>query len=178
MKRLAVLLGAIAMTVAGPAAAVSMETSASAVVGQVGKTNGREWRVLFSSHDRERCVGLQVSFSSAEVCGGEPDLVWRRVLGNGVDTAPPAALEVDLTSTAVHKLRLVIGHPGERGSFTTRRTLRTRRLSEAQARKAGIRRDFRFAVIASKTRNQCVKRVVAIAGDGGVLMRADVPCEY
>src|SRR5215217_3571508 len=88
-KRAAILL-AFAAIAASPTAASSIGPFGRAVVGQSGQTHGRHWRVLFSSHGQERCFALKLSYSAAQVCGTEPDLVWRRVIGNGIGTSPSA----------------------------------------------------------------------------------------
>lgn len=102
---------------------------------------------------------------------------WRRIVGSGPLEPPPASIELDVTSLAVRRLKLVLGHPVDRIP-DTRRTVWTRRLSAAKAREAGIRRDFRFAVYGSRTETQCVRRVVALSGDGRVLMRSNERCEF
>jgi hypothetical protein len=151
------------------------------VVIAKGRLSGQSWRVLVGAgkHDK-RCYELELGgkgYSAVYVCESQsqPVKVWRRVIGIANNSA---AVELDVTALPVRRLKLRLGHPGRHDRRPTWRSLKTRRLGKAQAGSAGIARNFRFAVIATRGPNLCVERVFAFDLTGELLKRLAVPCEF
>jgi hypothetical protein len=144
-----------------------------------GHLGDLSWQVGVESRKGRRCylIGtLRTEFDGgSEVCsegGIEGD--WQRVTGDAGDDSD-AAIELDLTSTRVHTLRLITHRLGS-GRGTRRRTFHPRMLTPAQSAVSGMPRDFRFVVIVEPT-EFCVEGVEARDFAGRVLEHERIPCE-
>ena len=73
-------------------------------------------------------------------------------------------------------MRLKIGYPrSNRPSEWIH--VNNQRMTRREARKAGVKRDFRFAVLHSRG-NLCVKEFVLFNKDGDRIDKQRVPCEF
>ena len=92
------------------------------------------------------------------------------------DLNDSATVELDVTRNRVRSMRLRIGHPkSDRSSEWIR--VRNRRITRRQAHKAGVSRNFRFAVLHSRG-SLCVKEFVLFNRDGDRIDKQRVPCEF
>jgi hypothetical protein len=174
---LAVLLAASA--VIGLWVAIAQAASSDAVVAS-GRVNGHLWNLKVSrGAEDKRCFELGLSgktYSRVASCPAINDekARWRRVVGLAGSSE---ALELDLTTLPVRRLRLRLEFPGSR--LRSRwETFFPQRLTASQARRAGVDRGFRFTVVAVPSANVCVERVVALNKVDKALERRSVPCEF
>jgi hypothetical protein len=155
-----------------------------------GKFAGRTWSLGVAGGHGRHCYSLglgrtgQVGGSGdVETCGPAslPKEDWRRVTGAS-DENDSASVELNVTSTRVRRLNLLLGHPGplEPGSHSrppTWHSFPTRIITPAEAAEAHLERDFRFAVLTGRG-NLCVEGVRAFDSKGQLVEKLSVPCEY
>jgi hypothetical protein len=163
-------------------AAVAMgELSPTYVKVAIGKVAGHTWSLGVGASHGQRCYKLSLSsrfYGETTTCGesiGAPSQLWRRLTGASDESA---SVELDVTSTRVWRLRLLLGHPGRQSRAPTWQTMPTRTISSAQAASAHLERNFRFAVLTGRGPNLCVEKVRAFDREGNLLERLSVPCEY
>jgi hypothetical protein len=179
--------GLIILAVAGVAAAAvaTGSVAADASNGQQvtvahGKFAHRTWSLGVQGSHHQRCYALTLE-GRQESGGGatcDPDRrppLWSRVVGVS-DLNDTATVELNVTRNRVRSMRLRIGHPkSDRPSEWIH--VDNERMSRREARKAGVKRDFRFAVLHSRG-NLCVKGFVLFDKDGDRISKQRVPCEF
>lgn len=173
---------------AGAIAASALAVGAFAGDGSVGqevrvaqgKFAGRYWSLKVQGRHHRRCYELSLRGKSIVQTGGTCDpgrhrpALWSRVMGIG-DQNDSATVELNVTRTRVRQMRLRIGHPRTDRPPRWMR-VRTRRITRPEARKAKLRRNFRFAVLHSRG-TLCVKRVILFDRKGDRIEDKRVPCE-
>jgi hypothetical protein len=163
------------------AAVATGDPSSSYVKVAAGKVAGHTWSLGVGASHGRRCYKLSLrSRFYGETTGCEestrsPDQLWRRLIGASDESA---SVELDVTSTRVWRLRLLLGHPGRQSRAPTWQTMPTRTISPAQAASADLERNFRFAVLTGRGPNLCVEKVRAFDREGNLLEKLSVPCEY
>ena len=145
-----------------------------------GRFAHRTWSLAVQGQGHHRCFELQldgpIQSSASGTCGPErrPPL-WSRVMGMS-DLNDSASVELDVTRNRVRRMRLKIGHPkSNRPSEWIH--VKNRRITRRQARKAGVDRNFRFAVLHSRG-SLCVKAFVLFDREGDRIEKQRVPCEF
>jgi len=138
-----------------------------------GRLAGQSWGLEMAGQGSSRCY--QFENGGLAVCGAAepPPFPWQRILGNSTESA---SLEFDITSVRVWRLNLLLGHGGHDGRPTWQ-SVRTRTITPGQARRAHLSRDFRFAVLTSRSSFLCVEKVRAFSRAGELLEKKSVPCE-
>lgn len=145
-----------------------------------GKFGAHTWNLgVAASYPNKRCYDLSLrdrGYGSVTACesNDRPHTPWRRVAGVAGETA---ALELDVTSSNVRYLRLLLGHPGLRKKASTWRLVRTRKIGAVQSARAGLEPIFRFAVLTGRG-DLWVEKVVAFGRTGNVIEKLSVPCEF
>jgi hypothetical protein len=87
-----------------------------------------------------------------------------------------ATVGLEVTRNRVRSMRLRVAHP--RSGQPTRWTrVDSERMTRHQARRAGLKRNFRFVVLRSRG-NLCVKEFVLFNKDDDRIERRRVPCEF
>jgi hypothetical protein len=156
------------------------DTPESYVPVASGKFAGRTWTLGAVGDGGRRCFALTLisrysgTVTYCEADGRPPDL-WQRRVGSADESS---AVELDITSSRVWKLELLLGHPGRHSRPSTWETVATRIISPAQAAEAHLGRNFRFAVHTGRGANLCVEKVRAFDREGELLESRSVPCEY
>jgi hypothetical protein len=173
-------IGVIAAILAGQAMAGDSGNGQKVTVDR-GRFAHRSWSLAVQGRHRQRCYFL--SLKGREQSGGtatcqsdrrRPPL-WSRLVGIS-DLNDSATVELNVTRTRVRSMRLRIGHPrSDRPSEWIH--VRTRRITRRQAHKAGVRRNFRFAVLHSRG-NLCVKGFALFNKDSDRIEKQRVPCEF
>jgi len=146
-----------------------------------GKFAHRSWSLAVRGRRHQRCYYLSLTGRSSSTgtatCRSDrhrPPL-WSRLVGIG-DLNDSATVELNVTRNRVRSMRLRIGHPkSDRPSEWIH--VRNRRITRAQAHKAGVRRNFRFKVLHSRGL-LCVRKVVLFDRNGERIERYRVPCEF
>lgn len=156
------------------------DTPESYVPVASGKFAGRTWTLGAVGDRSRRCFALTLMIpysGTVTYCeaGGRPPDLWQRRVGNSDESS---AVELDITSTRVRKLELLLGHPGRHSRPSTWETVTTRIISPTQAAEAHLGRNFRFAVLTGRGANLCVEKVRAFDQGGELLESFSVPCEY
>jgi hypothetical protein len=145
-----------------------------------GKFAHRSWSLGVQGQHRQRCYELSLTSRRLSSTGGSCRPVrrppnWSRLMGIA-DQNDSAMVELDITRKRVRSMRLRIGHPhSDRPSRWIR--MHTRRMTRHQAHKAGVRRNFRFAVLHSRGL-LCVKKVVLFDREDERIEKRRVPCEF
>jgi hypothetical protein len=144
-----------------------------------GTFAGRSWFVSLYGRGGRRCYALRLN--GRQVSGGtgtcradaRVDSTWKPLFGVSDDSA---TVMLALTSPRVRSLRLLTRHPQ-----TTRPDnwirVRSRRITRGQARRAHVKRNFRFVVLHSRG-TLCVPEVVAFNGRGERIDKLSGPCEF
>ncbi len=173
-------MGVIAAILAGEAIAGGSGSGQKVTVDR-GRFAHRSWSLAVQGRHRQRCYllslkGREVSSGSADCRSGRhrPPL-WSRLVGIS-DLNDSATIELNVTRTRVRSMRLRIGHP-KSGRPPEWIHVRTRRITRRQAHKAGVRRNFRFAVLHSRG-TLCVKQFVLFNRKGERIKEMRVPCEF
>jgi hypothetical protein len=136
------------------------------------------WSVAVHGGHHHRCA--EVSLSGQTSAGGaarcEPDHrppLFGPLLAISDDDA---TVGLEVTRNRVRSMRLKVAHP--RSGQPTRWTrVDSERMTRHQARRAGLKRNFRFVVLHSRG-NLCVKEFVLFNKDGDRIERRRVPCEF
>jgi hypothetical protein len=154
-------------------------TPESYIVVARGKVAGEQWTLGLASHRGRRCFALGLlgqNYAVTSYCeaAGEPPELWQRRTGNADERA---AVEIDVTTPQVRKLKLLLGHPGGHPARAAWETMPTRLITPAQAAEAHLKRNFRFAVLSGRGANLCVEKVRAFDRNGVLLESISVPCE-
>jgi hypothetical protein len=144
-----------------------------------GEFANHTWSLAVQGRHRQRCYELELNGPSSSGATGtcrsdrhRPPL-WSRLMGNSDENG---TVELDITRNRVRSMRLRIGHPrSNRPSEWIH--AKNRRITRRQAEKAGVRRNFRFAVLHSRG-NLCVKQFVLFNKDGDRIDKQRVPCEF
>jgi hypothetical protein len=165
----------------GLVAALAIADTPESYVGVArGKVAGEQWTLGLASHRGRRCFALGLLgqfYGETSYCeaAGEPPELWQRRTGNADERA---AVEIDVTTPRVRKLKLLLGHPGGHPVRPTWETMPTRLITAAQAAEAHLKRNFRFAVPSGRGPNLCVEKVRAFDRNGVLLESISVPCEF
>jgi hypothetical protein len=144
-----------------------------------GRFSHHRWALKVQGRHDRRCYELWLRGKSVADAVGtcRPDKhrppLWSRLVGITDDSS--ASVELNVTRTRVRAMRLRVGHPNS-GRPPRWMPVHTRRISRSDARKAKIRRNFRFAVLHSRGR-LCVKRVILFDRNGDRIDDRRVPCE-
>ncbi|MGH2973756.1 MAG: hypothetical protein ACRDLL_02665 [Solirubrobacterales bacterium] len=131
-----------------------------------GQIRAQTWSFAIGGHKGKRCYKESLRSRNSNgwtsVCFSDkrPQSNWYPISGIG-DAG--AVVFPSVTKKRVHSVRLQIGHPRSNGSHWLR--LDTHRMNFAQARRAHVKRNFRFVVLTSH-RNICVLKVVMFDGSG------------
>jgi hypothetical protein len=180
-RRVGVVLLAAGLLVAGLAAAQAFAGDAKGRETTVahGRFAHHTWSLSVQDQHRHRCYQLSLTGQSSAtgVAMCEPDRrphpFFRQLLGVSDENATVQMYE---TKARVHSMRLRIAHPGSgRPSHWT--TVRNRRITRSEARRSGVSRYFRFAVLRSRG-NLCVKKAVLFNREGDRIDKRRVPCEF
>jgi hypothetical protein len=175
-----VLAGIAAVVVAVGAIAAGDSKGGKNVTVARGKFAHRTWSFAVQGRGRQRCYALTLNgpqeSSSGGTCGPDrrPPL-WSRVMGAS-DLNDSATIELDVTLNRVRSMRLKIGHPKSNRPDEWIHA-RNERMTRREAQKAGVRRDFRFAVLHSRG-TLCVKQVKLFDRHGDRIKKMRVPCEF
>lgn len=144
--------------------------------GRIGET---AWSLAIGAGEERRCYRLTMvgpgGFTEAKVCDqGIPRFhLWDPLFGSSGDNASAV---VSTSAPEVRRVNLLLAHPGsERDSNW--HSFRMRLLTEDEARRAHLERDFRYAVLTG-IGELCVKKVRAFDFRGGLLEMRNTPCEY
>jgi hypothetical protein len=175
-------ISALAVTFLALLAAVAMGSPSETYVEVAsGKVAGHRWNLGVLAYNGRRCFKLSLTgrtYGETTACGestAAPSQLWRRLSGASDESA---SVELDLTSTRVWRLTLLLGHPGLHPRHSTWQSVPTRMISPAQATSAHLTRNFRFAVLTGRGPNLCVEKVRAFGREGNLLEKLSVPCEY
>lgn len=146
-----------------------------------GKFAHRSWSLVVKGRHHQSCYELDLtgreSATGAATCSSDRNRPpkWSRLVGVS-DLNDSATVELNVTQERVRSMRLRIGHPkSNRPSEWIR--VHNRRITRRQAHKAGVTRNFRFAVLHSRG-NLCVKEFVLFNRKGDRLDKQRVPCEF
>jgi hypothetical protein len=150
-----------------------------------GKFAGRTWSLGVASHNGRHCYsldlhGLVLAKGGSCVPAALPEEDWRRVEGTS-DENDSASVQLDVTSTRVRRLELLVGtggplQPGQHSVPPRWRSLPTRIITPAEAAEAHLERDFRFALLTGRG-SFCVEGVRAFDSQGQLVEKLSVPCE-
>jgi hypothetical protein len=172
-------IGVVAVSLAAQALAGDASTGKKVRVAQ-GRFAHRTWSLDVEGQRTQRCYELALNSSHESsvtgTCGPDrrPPL-WSRVMGNS-DLNDSATVELNVTRNRVRSMRLRIGHPK-----TNRPSewihVHNQRMTRHEAHRAGVRRDFRFAVLHSRG-TLCVKGFVLFNREGDRIEKQRVPCEF
>jgi hypothetical protein len=168
------------LVVAAAAFAGGLSSGQQVRVAQ-GRVAHHYWALKVQGRHQRRCYELSLRSKSVVNAVGtctsdrhRPPM-WRRLVGaTGGNNA--ATVELNITRTRVRKMRVRIGHPNtDRPPNWIR--VHNRRITRREARKASVRRNFRFAVLHSRG-TLCVKRVILFNREGHRIDDQRVPCEF
>lgn len=145
-----------------------------------GKFAHRSWSLSVQGQHRQRCFELTLDSPRQSSTGGTCGRDRRPPLFSPVmslsDLNDSATVELVVTRKRVRTMRLRIGHPkSDRPSEWIR--ARNRRITRHQARRAHVRRHFRFAVLHSRGL-MCVKQAVLFNREGDRIDKLRGPCEF
>jgi hypothetical protein len=176
--------GLSAVAISGIAAvAFVVPALAGGTSGKVTVARGtfpqHSWSLAVQGRRHQRCYELflrgETSAGATGTCRSDrhrPPL-WSRLMGNSDENG---TVELDVTRNRVRSMRMKIGHPkSDRPSEWI--DVRNHRITRRQAHKAGVRRNFRFAVLHSRG-NLCVKEFVLFNREGDRIKKQRVPCEF
>lgn len=175
------ILALLATTCTGLLAAIAIAGAPESYVRvAAGRVAGEQWTLGLAGHRGRRCFALGLlgqTYGVASYCeaAGQPPELWQRRTGNADEDA---AVEIDVTTPRVRKLKLLLGHPGGHPDRPTWQTVSTRLITSAQAAETHLKRNFRFAVLSGHGPNLCVEEVRAFDRKGTLLENISVPCEY
>jgi hypothetical protein len=168
--------------------ALSVATSAGKVPRKFvpvahGALHGATWTLGVRGVRGERCFSIALrereGGSESSGCEGSRPLEgdWARITGVSTEE-DGATLELELTSLRVARLELLLGQPGRGPNRpSTWKSVATRAIEPAEAERAHLDPDFRFAIVTSAG-TLCVQKVRAFDRDGVLLEKLNVPCEY
>jgi hypothetical protein len=144
--------------------------------GRIAET---AWSLAVGAGEEKRCYRLTMEgsgdFTQGMVCGREVPRfhLWDPLFGS---SGGDASAVVSTSAPEVRRVNLLLAHPGsERG--TNWHSFQMRLLTEDEARRARLKRDFRYAVLTG-VGELCVKKVRAFDFRGRLLEKRDTPCEY
>jgi hypothetical protein len=173
--RVVIALVALTALVATIEATAALPPPSKFVRVAAGTIGNNSWKLGIAGQARRRCYRLSLAGGDVESSGitctrdSRPGRDWRQLMGTGNDTA---SVELDLTRTRVRTMKLLTGPSPTRWIH-----VRPRRLSRDQARRAHVKRDFRFAVLHAARDKLCVKRVILFDRHHQKLSDDRVPCE-
>src|SRR3954447_6543042 len=181
-KRACILTAALAVLgviLAGQAVAHDAARGKKVTIAS-GKFADRSWSLAVKGRHHRPCYYLSLrgrATADTATCGPNQRRppIWDRPVGIS-DQNDSATVELNVTQKRVRTMRLRIGHPHtDRPSEWIR--VRNHRITRHQARKANVRRNFRFAVLHSRG-TLCVKKVVLFNREGDRIDKQQVPCEF
>jgi hypothetical protein len=144
-----------------------------------GRFAGTDWELAMGATGEERCYRLTMEgrggWSQAKVCDqGIPQWhLWELEFGSSDGSAMAS---VSISGPQVHRVNLLMAYPGS-GRKPNWHSFRMRMLTEAQAKRANLKRDFRYAVLTGFG-DFCVKQVNALDRLGRLLEKRKTVCEY
>lgn len=148
-----------------------------------GALRGAGWTLGVRGVRDERCFSLALrereGGSESSWCeeSRPPKGDWGRLTGVSSEE-DGATLELELTSLRVARLNLLLGHPARGPNRPpTWKSVATRAIDPAAAKRAHLDPSFRFAIVTS-VGTLCVQKVRAFDRDGVLLEKLNVPCEY
>lgn len=144
-----------------------------------GRISGTVWELAMGATGKERCYRLTMDgrggWSQAKTCDqGIPQWhLWELEFGFSEGAA---AASVSISAPQVHRVNLLMANPGT-GRRPNWHEFPMRILTERQARRAHLKRDFRYAVLTG-VGDFCVKKVRAFGSRGQLLEKRNTVCEY
>jgi len=175
-----VCLAALGCAVLIAQAATGSASGDRRVVVAQGRFANHYWSLAVEGRRHRRCYELKLRGNNVVIGGLGPcesdrhrPPLWRQVTGTSDDHATVMLM---VTRDRVRSMRLRIGHPHTDRSPTWIR-VRARRITRHQAHEAGVRRNWRFAVLHSRG-TLCVKQGVLFDRKGQRIKKQRVPCEF
>lgn len=144
-----------------------------------GRFASSTWSLAAGANGEERCFRLTLDgsggWSQAKVCDQNiPQFhFWDPLFGSSEDAATAV---MSISAPQVWRVNLFLAHPGS-GRKPNWHKFPMRLLSAEEAKRAHLKRDFRYAVLTGAG-NLCVKKVRAFDRDGQLLEKRNSPCEY
>lgn len=131
----------------------------------------------------ERCFQLRLAGgnwgrSKSAICDQRIPMhwQWQRVFGAGGRADRYPDVEVSISSLRVTRVNLFLAHPASSRPANWH-SYELRSLDRAKARRAHVKRDFRYAVLTGRG-TTCVKKVRAFDRTGELVEARSLPCEY
>jgi hypothetical protein len=148
-----------------------------------GRLADSRWSLGVGAAPGERCFQLRLSGGNAgtfraAICDQRIPMhwQWQRVFGVGGGNGPFPVVELSISSSRVRRVNLLLGHPGMHRPPNWH-AYEMRLLKPGEAKRAHLKRAFRFAVLTGLG-NLCVTKVRAFDRDGDLVEARSMPCEY